>query len=87
MGHHQDVKFSLLDRLEIQEKKRILQRLAFHLHDRKVRSLPKTVLVREVLPLACQDICGEKIKENEVEKFLTLIQERTGLLIEKGFNE
>jgi predicted NACHT family NTPase len=82
-----DVKFSLLDRLEIREKKRILQRLAFHLHDRKVRSLPKNILVREVLQLACQNICGEKIRENEVEKFLTLIQERTGLLVEKGFNE
>jgi predicted NACHT family NTPase len=82
-----DVKFSLFDRLEIQEKKRILQRLAFHLHDRKLRTLPKTVMVREALQPACQDICGEKIKENEVEKFLALIQERTGLLVEKGFNE
>lgn len=82
-----DVKFSLLDRLDIQEKKRILQRLAFYLHDQKIKSVPKTVLLQEALPSACQDICGEKIKESEIEKLLTLIQERTGLLVEKGFNE
>lgn len=82
-----DVRFPLLDRLDIQEKKRLLQRLAFHLHDRQLKSVPQTVLLREVLPAACRDICGEKIQEGEVEKFLTLIQERTGLLVEKGFNE
>jgi predicted NACHT family NTPase len=82
-----DVKFSLLDRLDIQEKKRVLQQLAFHLHDRKIRSMPKTSLVREALQPACQDIGRGKIKESEVEKFLALIQERTGLLLEKGFNE
>ena len=82
-----DVKFPFLDDLEIQEKKRLLQRLAFHLHDRKAKSLPKSELVREALQPACQDICPEKIKEHEMEKFLALIQERTGLLVEKGINE
>ncbi len=82
-----NVQIPLIDRLNVKEKKQLLQRIAWHMQENHLKSISKIDVVKTVLTKACADICGEKIKEDELDKFLNIIQERTGLLIEKGFNE
>lgn len=82
-----DVKFSILDQLRVEEKKRILQRIAWHMQENHLKSIAKNELIDAVLTSACREISGEKIQDDQVEKFLSLIEERTGLISEKGFNE
>lgn len=82
-----NVQFPLLDKFSVNEKKQILQRIAWYMQENHMKSISKTEVVGKVLMGACREIGGEKIKENEVEKFLNIVEERTGLLVEKGFNE
>jgi len=82
-----NVQMPILDKVTVGEKKQILQRVAFYMQDNHIKSIGKETLIKSVLTDACVKICGDKIKEEELGLFLNSIQERTGLLIEKGFNE
>ncbi len=82
-----EVKFPFLDMLSVQEKKQILQRIAWYMQENHFKSISKAEVLEKVLMSACREISGEKIKEDELDQFLSVIQERTGLLVEKGFNE
>ena len=57
------------------------------MQENHLKSISREKLIESVLSNACKNICGEKIKEDELDVFLASIQERTGLLIEKGLNE
>ncbi|MCP4353847.1 MAG: NACHT domain-containing protein [Desulfobacterales bacterium] len=83
----ENVQIPIIERLNVKEKRQILQRIAWHMQENHLKSVSKIEVVKTILTKACVDICGEKIKEDELDQFLDIIQERTGLLIEKGFNE
>jgi len=77
----------LLHDLSVEEKKRILQRVAFYMHEHHLKSIAKNDLINDVLRATCREIGGDKIKDGDLENFLKAIEERTGLLVEKGFND
>lgn len=82
-----NVRMPILDKVTVSEKKQILQRIAWHMQKNHLKSISRETLIESVLSEACKDICGEKIREDELDVFLASIQERTGLLVEKGLNE
>jgi len=77
----------LLHDLSGEEKKRIMQRVAFYMHEHHLKSIAKNDLIDGVLRAICREIGGEKIKDSDLENFFKAIEERTGLLVEKGFND
>lgn len=77
----------MLQDLSVEEKKHILQRLAWYMHEHHLKSIAKTDLIDGILRETCREIGGEKIKDGDLENFLKAIEERTGLLVEKGFND
>jgi HEAT repeat protein len=82
-----DLKFDILKKLTVDEKKRILGEIAWHMHENHLKSIPKPDLIKDVLMEKCKNIYGEKLKKEELGEFLDIIQKRTGLLTEKGFNQ
>jgi predicted NACHT family NTPase len=78
---------TILNRLTIKEKQQILQSIAIYLQEQNKKSITKDILINNILNKACTEICGEKISKIEIEELLDVFKERTGLLIEKGFNE
>jgi len=77
----------LLHDLSVEEKKRILQRIAFYMHEQHLKSIAKNDLINDILRATCREIGGDKIKDGDLDNFLKAIEERTGLLVEKGFND
>lgn len=77
----------ILEDLSVEEKKRILQRLAWYMHEHHLKSIAKNDLIDGILRETCREIGGEKIKYGDLDNFLKAIEERTGLLVEKGFKD
>ncbi len=82
-----DVGAPILQDLSAKEKKQILQCLAWYMHEHHLKSIAKIDLIDGILRETCREIGGEKIKDGDLESFLRAIEERTGLLVEKGFND
>ena len=78
-----NVKFPLFDQVSTTEKKRILQQIAWYMQEKRLKSVPRGELIDNVLRKACP----EPIPENQLPDFLNVMEDRTGLLVEKGFNE
>jgi formylglycine-generating enzyme required for sulfatase activity/energy-coupling factor transporter ATP-binding protein EcfA2 len=66
------------------DKRLILQSVALHMHERQVKELDLDELRRLLETMLLDNVRDEREVEQAVSRFLTIIEERTGLLVARG---
>ena len=66
------------------DKRLILQSVALHMHERQVKELDLDELRRLLETMFLDSVRDERQVEQAVSRFLTIIEERTGLLVARG---
>lgn len=69
---------------ETHDKRLILQHVALHLHEQKCKEIDLAELRRYLLTYFSVIVQDERQRYTAVERFLALIEERTGLLVARG---